>query len=500
MSRKTTLLTTVFLTGALVLVIEVVAVRILSPYFGNTIFSFSSILTVILAALSVGYAYGGRYADRHPEEKTFYRIILWAGVSASLMCFLALRILPEVGNSLSIIYGPLIVSFVLFFVPAFFLGMLSPFVIRLLIQDASDLKQAGQVSGTVFFWSTFGSITGSLSTGFLLIPHFGSSRIIIGATVILIIIGMAGLWRFGKGKTIPVKALFFALLFLGAISAFEKAPELGTVYTKDGLYEKITIFDYTYGGETARVLMLDKGYAAATFLNSDFHVFDYTKYFELYKLTVPNLNRVLVLGAGGYTVPKAILNTSPTATVDAVDIEPSLYDLSRTYLNLPESPRVRAVTEDGRRFLTRSEEPYDLIFSDVYYAHFAIPDHMMTREFFSLAKSRLSDDGVFVANVIGNLKENEGRNFTLSAMKTFEEAFPSSLFFHATADDLDAINIMFVGFRDDALTSPASLFANHPELAEFESRIIDISEFDFSEQIVFTDDYVPATYLISQIF
>jgi predicted membrane-bound spermidine synthase len=92
--RKKALLLVVFITGACVLVLEVVAVRILSPYFGNTIYSYSSILGVVLAALSLGYYYGGKYADNHPTYKHFFSIILLSGASVIIIELLILFVLP----------------------------------------------------------------------------------------------------------------------------------------------------------------------------------------------------------------------------------------------------------------------------------------------------------------------------------------------------------------------------------------------------------------------
>ncbi|MBI5817044.1 MAG: fused MFS/spermidine synthase [Candidatus Yonathbacteria bacterium] len=116
------LLLVVFVTGAAVLVIEVSATRILASYFGNTLYSFSSIISTVLGALSLGYYYGGRMADKDPSRRNFYLIILYSGVSVLLLYVLSLFVLPILGFLLSPMFGPLLASLVLFFYPFFSFG------------------------------------------------------------------------------------------------------------------------------------------------------------------------------------------------------------------------------------------------------------------------------------------------------------------------------------------------------------------------------------------
>lgn len=116
------LLIIVFITGAAVLVIEVTATRILSVYFGNTIFTVSSVLTVILLALSLGYFFGGRLADRKASEKLFYQLIAFSGVSVLLLQLLNIMFLPFISSNLSMQYGPLLASVLLFLLPDFYSG------------------------------------------------------------------------------------------------------------------------------------------------------------------------------------------------------------------------------------------------------------------------------------------------------------------------------------------------------------------------------------------
>jgi len=149
-TKKYVLPVVVFFTGACVLIIELVATRILSPYYGNTIFTVTSVITIVLAALSVGYYYGGKLADKHPSEKLFYSIILFSGLGVLFLHLLNLYVLPLLGYELSIITGPIISSVVLFFFPSFLLGMLSPFAIKLQL-DRFPKQGTGSLTGKCFF-------------------------------------------------------------------------------------------------------------------------------------------------------------------------------------------------------------------------------------------------------------------------------------------------------------------------------------------------------------
>jgi len=499
--RRYALPAAVFMTGACVLVVEVVATRILSPYYGNTIFTVSSVISVILAALSAGYYAGGKIADRYPSRTWFYGIILAGGIALLAFHALGLFVLPVLSGRLSLATGPLVFSMLLFFLPSFLLGTLSPFAVKL--QNASAPEQGvGSVAGSIFFWSTLGSIAGSLLAGFVLIPTFGINRIMIGDGAFLFVLGLGPLAAGHVGrKKIAVAVALFAVLAAGTSVAAERA-DAGAVFAKDGVYEKLVIRDGEWNGRPARFFLQDRSVSGGMYLDSDDPAdmtFDYTKYYALYHVFAPDVRRALVIGGGAYTVPKALLAELPGAVIDVSEIEPSLPELAETYFHLPRDPRLRHSTEDGRRFLAEASEPYDLIFSDVYYSLYSIPSHFTTREFFALAKDRLSENGVFIANFIGDLSRRPD-SFTLAEMKTFRAAFPNSFFFatDSPADSMTAQNIIFVGLKDDrAMNYDAisSRFSWDVVIAKLPDREIDTDRFDFTPYPVLTDDYAPTEYL-----
>ena len=287
--KKNGLLFVVFLTGAAVLVVEVLAVRILSPYYGNTIFTVSGVLSVILAALSVGYYIGGRLADKHPSEKLFFGIILISGLLVLLLQLFTVILLPALGHKLSMASGPLISSMVMFFVPSFLLGMLSPFTIKLQQLRLSG-EGIGTISGRIFFWSTLGSIVGSLMTGFVLIPNLGVNEILIYTGAVLVLLGLLPILKIGLNKKTSLQILLIVFMIslttTGIVASEQYSDEV--VHIEDGVYQKILIYDTEDDeGRPVRVMQQDRSPSSAMFLNSDELVFEYSKYYPTYQLFKP---------------------------------------------------------------------------------------------------------------------------------------------------------------------------------------------------------------------
>ena len=500
---------TVFLTGASVLIVEVLAVRVLSPYYGNTIFTVSSVISVILLALSAGYYAGGRMADRHPSLPRFFALILASGLLLLLLQFIGTLALPRFGEALSLEMGPLVSSAALFLLPALLLGMLSPYAVKLQSVAFPD-QGVGSAAGVIFFWSTVGSITGSLAAGFLLVPNFGVSEILIANALGLVVLGFVPLvWLRVRARRLAAPIVALALI-LGASwfvpPPVETSPDETVVYMKDGVYQKITVYEGQYYGRPTRFLLLDRSESGAMFLDNDDPtelVYDYTKYYSLYKLFTPRVERALVLGGGAYSIPKALVSELPDAIVDVAEIEPSFFDLSKQYFRVRESPRLRNHVQDGRRFLQDADAQYDLIFGDVYYSYFSVPPHFTTAEFFELAKARLRPGGVFIANMIGDLSRRQP-SLIMAELKTFQSVFPNSYYFAVDSPAIGDLiqNITLVGYNGDARfdLSPSTM-AKHPDelirLLPYKRLDVD-RRFELSPYPLLTDNYSPVEYLTAR--
>lgn len=495
---------TVFLTGMAILIVEIAATRILAPYFGNSIFTFSSVIGIILAALSVGYYSGGRLADRKPSDFLFYALIAAGGAGVLLLQALNVLLLPRIAYQLSMVHGPLLVSLLLFLLPALLLGMLSPFAIKLLHED-DPAAGVGNVSGLVFFWSTLGSIAGSLGAGFVLIPHWGVGRIIIGVGAGLLLLGGAGMLiagRAGRRRAAGASALVLAIASGFAAPHLPVTADASIVFSRDGLYERIMVQDITLKNRPARILLQDRNPSSGIYRDDAGMAFDYTRYFELHRLYAPRVKRALAIGGGAYSVPAALLEQLAEAEVDVAEIEPLLLPVAREYFGLSDNPRLHNHVLDGRRFLHDTPHRYELIFSDVYHHFAATPPQFSSREFFELAHQRLNEGGVLIANHYGSLAPAT-RPLLLSTLRTLRAVFPQVYVYAVKDPGSEGLqNFIFVGHKQASRVDPA-LAANidfsYPELKRIAALEYRPDEALVRAAPLLTDDYAPVEYYAAQV-
>ena len=215
--------------------------------------------------------------------------------------------------------------------------------------------------------------------------------------------------------------------------------------------------------------------------------FDYTKYFDLYRLFTPELKTALAIGGGAYSVPRSILHDSPRAIVDVAEIDPSLHALALRYFDLPDDARLKNHVIDGRRFLHDTEERYDLIFSDAYRSFISAPPQFATLEFFLLARSRLKEDGVLIANFYGSLAPDT-RATIYSVLRTMRAAFPQVYVIATVSPASEALqNFIFVGHNASNPERRADLGRS----AALEWRAADAL---LDSYPVLTDDFAPLEY------
>lgn len=491
------------------MILEVVAFRVLAIYFGNTIFTESSVISVILLALSAGYFAGGRLADKKATEPLFYTIILLSGCAVWVIYLFNILLVPFISYGLSLREGPLIISLLLFFVPNFLLGLLSPLVV--ILQGKRKKAGVGRITGDVFFWSTLGSIAGSLGCGFFLIPFFGTDIIIAGVGVLLILIAVSGFISINSKyyfKLLLLTLILIPLLFTILISIPDLMYKTAHMYIKDGVYSKIRIYDGSFNGKPTRFLRQNLDHSSAEYLNSDELVYNYTKYYSLYKLVNPRIENALVIGGGAYSVPKALLQDDININVDVVDIEPILPDIVKKFFDVPDDPRLISYASDARRYLHDTDKKYDLVFSDAF--SFTIPSQLTTREFFQMSKNKLKTNGLFVMNIIGTLADISP-SFTLSEIRTFQSVFPNSYFFAVSSNDFKLTqvltpkgkyfeqNIMIVGYNSDRkLNLLKAVNSSDPFLRSLPEHLIDLRRYDLEKNTLFTDNYAPVEYYMSK--
>lgn len=491
--KKNTLYLVVFTTGACVLIIEVLATRILNPFYGSTIYSVSSILGIILAGLSLGYYYGGKLADNRPSYKLFYTIILMSGLSVLMLQFIKLTLLPGLATSFNIKSGPVFFSILLFIGPSFLLGLLSPFAIKMQ-SDTEKKNNVGTISGKVFFFSTIGSIIGSFLAGFYLIPNFGVDQILVGVSILLVLIGFSGSIKLDRSKFISRLFLINVLLILVNSLVVDQYSK-NTLFATNGVYQRIYFINSYLDHKLAKVLMLDANPSAAVFYNSEEMAFEYSKYVELYEFFNDRAVNFLFIGGGGYNMPYELADREPLSDIDVVEIEPELFKIAKQQFGHPEVQNITNHVEDGRVFLSNTDKKYDMIVTDAYSDLYSIPVHLTSREFFQLGFDKLNERGIFICYIIGKLDDTQ-RVFALSEYKTFASVFNNNYVFAVDDPFSDnSQNILFVGYKSDRRIMLDDRKIGKRDEIDLSEHLIDMSEYDLDKQIVLTDNYAPVEAL-----
>lgn len=506
---------TVFLTGVAVLIIEVTAVRILTPYFGASLYVLSSVLTVILGALSVGYYVGGKISDRVAIPEPLYGIIAMSGVMVLISAYIGKVALPALNQLFSIISGPLVFGLVLFFVPAFLLGIVSPYVIKLQSLSVRDTEM-GSVVGATFFWGTLGSILGSLLTGFFFIPTFGITASVVTTGIVLVSLGLFGMYSMGKClcalTNIPTtiqKYSYFVLLTLLIATIFFVLiqRDVGTphlplthLYESEGLYSKLIVNEFETQKGTIRTLKQDTNNSSATNMDSYDIFFEYAQFAEFYPLLKPDTKDFFVIGAGSYSIPRTLVAHNPAIEVWVSEIESSLLELSQTYFDLRDVSRIHTSNVDARVFLSRNTDTYDVIFGDAFITDLSIPAHLVSQEFFSEVKQSLAPDGVFMLNSVGRLHGN-APTLIGSLVKTIVDVFPNTEVYVVdkevkTSEMLQ--NVMIISRNGTSSIDLSDAFITTQLGERLSVRKMEVSPKDIihDKDFVFTDDHAPVEYLI----
>jgi spermidine synthase len=436
----------VFVAGMASMSLEFAASRILIPVFGSSIYTWGSLIGVILTGLSLGYHIGGKLADKNPSFLKLCLVIFSAGLYIIFIPFIAPTLTTSFIQFLSDSqYASLFAVFTLLILPTFLLGIVSPYAIKLATKRLAEL---GNVSGNLYSLSTIGSIVGTFLTVFVLIPTFEINHIIYGLGVTLM--GFSSL--FGLARFPKVLAVFVVVLLLFFPSISLSPANTVMVHTGTLVYEKETLYSH--------LDVIDNGNIRTLYLDGNIHsqmykdkpeelVNTYTKYFHLGFLFNPDVKDILFVGGGGFSGPKNFLSMYSDVSIDVVEIDPDVISAARNYFNLPvdnaAGSRLMIYNDDARNFLSKTEKKYDLIILDAFSKNY-VPFHLMTLEYFQLLDKRLSSDGVIISNSIGSMAGDRS-NIVRAVYKTISQVFPSVYVFPTEHNSGNLQNIMLAAMK-----------------------------------------------------
>lgn len=420
----------VFIASFCTLVIELVAGRIMAPYVGVSLYTWTSIIGVVLAGISIGAWVGGTLADRYPRQATLGWLLFLSGIGALTIAPLT-DLIGAAPLQTTLMLRILLLTTAIFFIPSTLLGMISPVVVKLTLDN---LSRTGNIVGKIYAFSTLGSIIGTFATGFFLISWMGTRSLLLTMGTILIVSAFVfgGLFLKRKAAIITIVSVVSVSVFLFTMFGYAYRPLLDekVYYYKESDYFTIKLMKYAIKGGTVEgeALILDNLIHSINDVNDPaFLDYDYIRiYEELVGWQMQKRTSVdaLFIGGGGYTFPRYMEATYPGARIDVVEIDPEVTYVVHEYLGLPRSTTIRSFNEDGRWFVMNSKDKgrYDFIFGDAF-NDLSIPYHLTTREFAQQMKELLKPDGLLIANLIDSVTEGL---FLPSYIRTLEEVFGKS--------------------------------------------------------------------------
>jgi len=402
--RRRLIPVTVFLTGGAIMVVELLGVRLISPWFGTGLHVWAALISVALAALAAGYFAGGWLADRKPEPGRFYLLVTGGAVGVGAIPLYAPALIPAF-TPVGLRLGALLAATITFFPPLFLLGCVSPFAIRI---STENIAHVGRTAGRIYAVSTLGSVAGTLLTGFLLAPLIDLTLTLELTAAVVAAIGIVGLAG-GRRRTIASALLLVTL----ALPAVPEPMRPGTL-----LFRGDTPFQ--------RVEVIDRGQERWLYLDGCVHTHvtieppirgdsSYIVGFEMLPSFRPEARSLLILGLGGGALLPMFEDEEYETTV--VEIDPVVVRVARElFRTLPSTVTVHE--EDARPFVRRADRKWDLAALDVCGSDL-MPEHLVSVEFFRELKEVLNPGGTVAMNSIGPVG---GRSLS-SFGRTLREVF-----------------------------------------------------------------------------
>jgi spermidine synthase len=416
------------------LAVEFTASRLLGNVFGTSNIVWANVIGLILLYLTVGYFIGGRWADRSPHLATFYRILLWGAFLSALIPLVARPVLAAAGTALAGVQAALVLGsffsvLVLFSIPITLLGCVSPFAIRLAVQDVND---AGKTSGRIYAISTLGSLVGTFAPVLFIIPELGTIRTFLLFAGILYVVALYGLWQQQRGRALrwlwmPLTVgVLTALVLNGPLRP--PAPNTKLLYEDDSAYNYIQVQEDANGN---RYLLLNEGQGIHSQWSpnryDDGHrtwsFFLTAPYFNPSPASPSDVQSLAIIGLAAGTIARQYSHIYPGIPIDGIEIDPGIIEAGERYfdMNAEKMPNLMVYAEDGRYMLNHLDRRYSVVAIDAYRPPY-IPWHLTTVEFFQEVRAHLNENGVVAVNVG---RTSTDRRLVDALTSTLLQVFPS---------------------------------------------------------------------------
>lgn len=465
---------TVFIASFCSMALELGASRFLAPLVGVSLYSWTGIIGVVLAGIVLGNYAGGWIADRWPKHETLGNAFFLAGMftMGALIIYIILN-LPashwdrygSVGEKASQWVAVLVKALdegdlpkrivlwaaLLFFAPMFMLGTISPQVTRLTV---GDWEHAGRIAGRIYAWSCAGAILGTFATGYLLISLIGVFRLIFLISILLILLSVVVGRSWERPAELFISAVIVGVALFGmylwrdletnmkfdletnyyAIKVTDVKDENGDILLDEqGRRERKLVLDHLIhsyikgkpqldsNGEVAKDARGDELFGADVSSLGYAHEQVQSEFARWAYESANKQPHVLIIGGGGYTLPRWMERDLPGASVEVVEIDPGVTEIAHRKFGMPRDTKVVTHHMDGRQFVQAFAQPgdYELVAQDAV-NDLSVPYHIMTKEYNDAVKRLLTPNGVFLLTVIDEYEDGE---LMRAAVRTLKQTF-----------------------------------------------------------------------------
>src|SRR6266540_832898 len=498
------ILFTVFVSGMTTLAAELAASRLIGNVFGTSNIVWASIIGLILIYLTLGYFLGGRWADANPTPAALYRVLAWGAFTLGLVPYIAGPVLKSAATAfeflqIGILGASFIVVLILFSVPITLLGTISPFAIRLSMDNPAN---AGRISGQIYAISTLGSFIGTFLPTLVTIPAIGTKNTFLVFSLLLLFVALAGLGKFASRREL-LNHMWMPVI-IAVVAALSRGQALknnvGQIYETESAYNYIQVQEQN--GFT--LLRLNEGQGVHSIYNPNtlqyngpWDQFLVSPYF--YADRKPSdIQRVAIVGLAAGTTARQMTAVYGDIPIDGFEIDPKIVEVGQKYFGMT-MPNLIIHIGDGRLNLAESEYKYDIIAVDAYRPPY-IPPHMTTEEFFQIAAVHLTDDGVLAINsasVPGDRRLIDGLATTMATVfpSIYMVDIPGSLntVIFATKQKTQPENLAanLVAFSQDPSVNPLLLASMQVAFANLKTG--------YETTTVFTDDHAPIEWIVNDM-
>ena len=484
--KKYSLEITVFLSGALTMMLELIAARVLSPYVGSSNLIWTTIIGIMLTSMSIGYWFGGKMADKNKENdiKILSNYLLISAIATSIIPILEVVFIDVLSQlSSNLILVAIICATVTFGIPSFLLATVSPIAVKI---KNNNMDHIGATSGKISSLSTIGSIFGTFFAGFILIPNLGVRNIILGCSILLWILSV---YLFNKKDKkyyilmIVELLIIIGLNILGGYLFQVRNPEI--TRDVDSEYSRIWVTNLDVGETTYKTLQVDTG--LESYINQETGEMGatYLYYYDLFEYYNKEANDALMIGGAAYTYPMHYLKKYENKTIDVVEIDEKMTQIAEEEFGLDKNnPNLGLITQDGRSYLNYNEKKYDTVFIDAFKGLNA-PFELTTYKAMQKVYNSLDENGTVITNIISAI-EGDDADFIKYEYSTYKAIFDDVKVFQVNPNhsDDEEQNLILVGIKGNGNINT--------DKEEEYSELLNNEIKDFtSDKPVITDDYAP---------